>query len=150
MRDNNEGCANCGCAYGEHHAENIACPVHKDRHGSSGWSSTNYFQRQTTHVSGLPADAKKRKNIPVYTGFIKYFPRAVCAVAELSREANEQHNPGTPVHWDKSKSKDELDALMRHLIDDALGVPHDSDGVLHATKMAWRAMANLERVLEPV
>jgi hypothetical protein len=96
----------------------------------------------------LPTDAKARKAIPVYSGFIKYFPRAIAAVAELSRIGNDQHNPGKPLHWDRSKSTDELDALMRHMLDDAQGVPVDTDEVLHATKMAWRAMANLEKTLE--
>ena len=96
----------------------------------------------------LPTDAQARKDIPIYSGFIKYFPRAMAAVAELSRKANDQHNPGTPLHWDRSKSGDELDALTRHLVDDAMGVPTDTDGVLHATKVAWRAMANLEKLLE--
>ena len=27
----------------------------------------------------LPTDSKERKAIPVYTGFIKYFPRAIAA-----------------------------------------------------------------------
>ena len=97
---------------------------------------------------GLPTDAAQRKAIPVYSGFIRYFPRAIAAVAELSRKGNDQHTPGKPLHWDRSKSGDELDALTRHLLDDAIGVPTDSDGVLHATKVAWRAMANLEKVLE--
>ena len=96
----------------------------------------------------LPADPKARKAIPVYSGFVAYFPRAMVAVAELSRVGNDQHNPGKPLHWDRSKSGDELDALMRHLIDDTLGVATDTDGVLHATKLAWRAMANLEKLLE--
>lgn len=96
----------------------------------------------------LPTDAKARKAVPVYSGFIKYFPRAMCAVAELSRIGNDQHNPGKPLHWDRSKSGDELDALTRHLIDDAMGLPVDNDQVLHATKVAWRAMANLEKLLE--
>jgi hypothetical protein len=96
----------------------------------------------------LPTDAAARKAIPVYSGFIKYFPRGMIAVAELSRIGNDQHNPGKPLHWDRSKSGDELDALARHMLDDAMGVPVDTDGVLHATKLAWRAMANLEKVLE--
>lgn len=96
----------------------------------------------------LPTDPKARKAIPVYSGFIKYFPRAMCAVAELSRIGNDQHNPGKPLHWDRSKSSDEMDALTRHMLDDVMGVPADTDGVLHATKLAWRAMANLEKVLE--
>lgn len=93
-------------------------------------------------------EAKRRKAIPVYSGFIKYFPRAILAVAQLSHVANEQHNPGEPLHWAKEKSTDEPDAMMRHLIDDALGEEVDSDGIKHLTKVAWRALANLERRLE--
>jgi hypothetical protein len=96
----------------------------------------------------LPTDAAARKAIPVYSGFIKYFPRGMIAVAQLSKIGNDQHNPGKPLHWDRSKSGDEMDALTRHMLDDAMGVPTDTDGVLHATKLAWRAMANLEKVLE--
>lgn len=106
-------------------------------------------KRPTPKAAGsLPTDPAARKAIPVYSGFVKYFPRAMCAVAELSRIGNDQHNPGKPLHWDRSKSGDEMDALMRHLIDDALGVPVDTDNVRHATKLAWRAMANLEKLLE--
>jgi len=92
--------------------------------------------------------AEERKGIPVYSGFVKYFPRAILAVARLSKVANDQHNPGEPLHWAKEKSQDEPDALMRHMIDDVLGEAQDTDGILHKTKMAWRAMANLERELE--
>jgi hypothetical protein len=93
----------------------------------------------------LPTDAAERKTIPVYSGFICYFPRAIAAVAELSRIGNDQHNPGKPLHWDRSKSGDELDAATRHLIDAGTT---DTDGVRHSTKLAWRAMANLEKELE--
>ena len=96
----------------------------------------------------LPTDSKARKDIPIYTGFIKYFPLAIAAVAELSRTANEQHNPGQPVHWDRSKSGDELDAQMRHVLDYSSGQETDTDGALHLTKNAWRAMAKLQKVLE--
>ena len=92
--------------------------------------------------------AEERKGIPVYSGFVKYFPRAILAVARLSKVANDQHNPGEPLHWAKEKSQDEQDALMRHLIDDILSDKIDSDGIMHITKVAWRAMANLERELE--
>jgi hypothetical protein len=97
----------------------------------------------------LPADAKARKDVPIYSGFIKYFPDAIAAVAELSRVGNDQHNPGKPLFWDRSKSGDELDALARHLTDEAAGTPFDKDGVLHLTKVAWRAMAALQKALEP-
>lgn len=93
----------------------------------------------------LPVDAKARKAVPIYSGFIKYFPRAIAAVARLSQVGNDQHNPGQPLHWDRSKSGDELDALMRHLLE-ADGV--DKDGVDHLCKVAWRSMAALEKRLE--
>lgn len=84
----------------------------------------------------LPTDAKARKGIPVYSGCIAYFPDALAAVAKLSKKGNDQHNPGKPLHWDRTKSGDELDALMRHVIDG------DWDAV------AWRALAHLQKQLE--
>ena len=98
----------------------------------------------------LPTDAATRKGVPVYSGFIKYFPLAIAAVAELSRIGNDQHNPGKPLHWDRSKSGDETDALMRHILDMAEQgeMAVDADDVLHATKTAWRSMANLQKLLE--
>jgi hypothetical protein len=95
--------------------------------------------------AALPTDAKARKAVPVHSGVLKYFPRALAAVAELSRIGNEQHNPGKPLRWDRSKSGDELDALTRHLLEAGTV---DTDGVRHSTKVAWRALANLEKELE--
>lgn len=93
----------------------------------------------------LPKDAKARKAVPICSGFFFYFPDAISAVAELSRIGNDQHNPGSPLHWDRSKSGDELDALSRHLLESGT---IDIDGVRHSTKLAWRAMANLQKELE--
>jgi hypothetical protein len=95
--------------------------------------------------SKLPTNAQARKSMPIYSGVIKYFPRALGAVAELSRVGNEQHNPGKPLHWDRSQSGDELDALSRHLMDAGTV---DTDGIRHSAKIAWRALANLEKELE--
>ena len=74
-----------------------------------------------------------------------YFPDALRAVAHCSYIGNEQHNPGTPLHWDRSKSGDEYDAMMRHLMDAGT---IDDDGVRHATKVAWRALAALQKEIE--
>jgi hypothetical protein len=76
---------------------------------------------------------------------LDYFPNALLAVAELSRIGNEQHNPGAPLHWDRTKSQDEADALLRHLIDRG---KIDTDGVRHSAKVAWRALALLEKEIE--
>lgn len=88
---------------------------------------------------------KLRKEMPVYSGVIKYFPDAIKYVSRVSYIGNEQHNPGTPLHWDRSKSQDELDALARHLVDCGT---LDDDGLYHDAKVAWRALANLQKLLE--
>jgi hypothetical protein len=94
---------------------------------------------------GLPSDAKERKTYPIATGVIDYFPKALTELAHVSFVANEQHNPGTPVHWDRAKSPDESDSLMRHFIERG---KLDTDGMRHTAKMAWRALALLEKELE--
>ena len=69
----------------------------------------------------------------MYSGLILNFPNALAGVAHLSYLGSQQHHPNKPLHWDKDKSADELDALIRHIIDG------DWDAV------AWRALANSER-----
>lgn len=89
--------------------------------------------------------AKERKERPVFSGVVKYFPDALLEVAHVSFVGNEQHNPGQPLHWAKEKSTDEPDALMRHLIESGT---RDTDGVRHSAKVAWRALALLQREIE--
>jgi len=94
-----------------------------------------------------PTDkAAQRKATPVFSGVLKYFPNALKEVAKCSKAGNDQHHPDKPLHWDMNKSKDEYDALTRHLIDHTIN-PIDDDGMLHLTKVAWRALAGLERYL---
>ncbi len=95
-----------------------------------------------------PDDAQARKGLPIYTGVLKYFPRALLTLAQVSRTGGEQHAPGQPLHWLKDTSTDHLDALLRHLADHASGVETDTDGELHMAKVAWRALAQLETMLE--
>ena len=97
-------------------------------------------------MSLLPNDAKERKLLPIATGVLDYFPLALAEVARVSKAGNDQHNGlNTPLHWDRSKSTDESDALIRHFLErDAL----DTDGTYHAAKMVWRGLAYLEKLLE--
>ena len=92
--------------------------------------------------------AEKRKGQPVYSGVIKYFPNALKAISEASLAGNNQHHPNTPLHWDRSKSSDELDAMMRHLIDHASGEVLDDCGTRHIVKCGWRILAFIEKTLE--
>jgi len=92
-------------------------------------------------------NAAERKTYPVYTGVIKYFPRALRAVSHVSYIGSQQHNPGKPAFWDRGVSEDHEDCLVRHLIDDIID-PADTDGLGHLAKVAWRALAALELRLE--
>lgn len=98
-------------------------------------------------MATLPTDPGTRKAVPIATGFIDYFPEAIAAIAALSQIGNDQHNPGKPLFWDRSKSGDESDALMRHFLERGT---IDTDGVRHSTKVAWRALAMLQKELEAV
>ena len=93
----------------------------------------------------LPTDAKSRKTYPIGTGVIDYFPDALAEVARVSHIGNEQHNPGQPLHWDRSKSTDQADCLMRHFVERG---KIDSDGTRHSAKLAWRALALLQLEIE--
>lgn len=94
-----------------------------------------------------------RKDMPVFSGVLKYFPDALKEVSRCSKAGNDQHHAEKPLHWDKSKSTDNEDALTRHLIDHGQMVdndqhPVDDDGILHLSKVAWRALASLQIFLE--
>jgi hypothetical protein len=96
-------------------------------------------------TANLPSDAAARKKLPLFSGFLAYFPDAAAAVAEVSRVGNDQHNPGQPLHWDRSKSTDQEDCLVRHLLEAGT---RDSDGLRHTAKLAWRALAMLQLEIE--
>jgi hypothetical protein len=99
-------------------------------------------------VLTMPETAEERKKIPLATGLIDYFPDALIAVADISYIGNVQHNleddTGT-VRWDRSKSKDESDAAMRHFF---CREDKDSDGRYHAAKACWRMLAFLQKKIE--
>lgn len=93
----------------------------------------------------LPDEASERKKFPIASGVLDYFPDAIAAIAHLSYVGNEQHNPGKPLHWDRTKSTDEADTMLRHFLERGT---RDKDGMRHSVKMAWRALAFLQKELE--
>jgi hypothetical protein len=94
----------------------------------------------------LPTDAKARKDIPVTTGVLDYFPLAIAEVAKVSKAGNDQHNPGQPLHWAREKSTDHANCIGRHLME--RGTFDDLDGMRHSAKLAWRALALLQTEME--
>lgn len=112
---------------------------------SAEQSQARTAEGRAAYKATLPTDAQARKNAPLARGFLDYFPDAAFAVAELSKIGNDQHNPGQELHWSKDKSSDHADCIIRHLIDRGT---IDTDGVRHATKVAWRALALLQTEIE--
>tara|TARA_X000001382_G_scaffold85868_2_gene60959 strand:- start:3410 stop:3712 length:303 start_codon:yes stop_codon:yes gene_type:complete len=86
---------------------------------------------------------EQRKQMPVYSGVLKFFPTALFEVSKISNIGTQQHHPDKELHWDKTKSKDHLDAGVRHIIDHS-NHPIDDDGMLHLAKAAWRILAALQ------
>lgn len=93
----------------------------------------------------ITSDAASRKTIQVTSGVLDYFPLAIVAISQVSKAGNDQHNPGQPLHWNRTKSSDHADCLVRHLMERGT---LDVDGMRHTAKLAWRALALLQEELE--
>lgn len=94
----------------------------------------------------LPTNSQERKDTPIYSGVLRYFPRALAYIAKVSKTGNDKHNPGQPLHWSKGKSNDHGDCVARHLLE--AGTIDPDDNLRHSGKLAWRALALLEIELE--
>jgi hypothetical protein len=97
-------------------------------------------------TSSLPAGSAERKDVPLARGCLYYFPAALAAVAHLSKVGNDKHNPGEEMHHARGKSNDHGDCILRHQAD--FDIRDADDGEWHATKVAWRALAQLQELLE--
>ncbi len=96
---------------------------------------------------GVKYDQDKQ---PVIRGVLKYFPRAVVAVAEVSAAGAKKYA------WDGWRTVPDgitryTDALGRHLLAESFGLIDDGPGgtgCLHASQVAWNALARLELMLQ--
>lgn len=114
----------------------------------------------------LPTDYKARKDFPLMTFLTAYMPDTMEALVELSRQGNVQHNISTPedspfylsgdrIAWERAKSQDEMETLMRHAWEHERAKRRsdgysmiDSDKMLHIVKAAWRACAEAQKTIE--
>lgn len=100
----------------------------------------------TPDVPQVKSESQQRKETPIWSGLLRYFPDACAAVARLSYKANEKHNPGEPMHWSREKSNDHGDCLVRHQMEPEAIDPET--GETHAAAVAWRALAQLQLIEE--
>lgn len=93
-------------------------------------------------AKNVKSESQIRKETPVWSGVLRYFPDAINAVARVSFKGNEKHNPGEPLHWARGKSMDQEDSAVRHIMTpDAI----DSDtGETELAHAAWRILAALQ------
>lgn len=100
----------------------------------------------------LDGDSAERKQYPLATGLLDYFPDALAEVAKLSWQGNAKHNPGEPLHHARGKSMDHADCIARHLVQRGGFDVIEIDGVehrqRHSAALAWRALALLQEELE--
>lgn len=105
----------------------------------------------------LPTDSTERKNYPLLSGLLNYFPAALAGAANTSKLGNDKHNPGQPLHHARGKSMDHGDCIIRHLMDtenlkassnlEGSSVK-DSDILLEANQLVWRALAYSQQLHE--
>jgi hypothetical protein len=96
--------------------------------------------------SALPLGSQARKDVPLASGVLDYFPAALAEVARVSKAGNDKHNPGQDMHHARGKSTDHADCLLRHLVD--RGKVDVETGQRHSGEVAWRALALLQQELE--
>jgi hypothetical protein len=87
----------------------------------------------------------ERKQYPITSGLLDYFPDACAVVANISFKGSQKHNPGQPMHHNRKLSMDHADCIARHLEERGT---LDPEGNLHSAQLAWRSMALLQEELE--
>jgi hypothetical protein len=100
---------------------------------------------------GKPANTPGAKldsgKASIVRGFMAYFPRAIKAVAEVSKFGAKKYT------WNGWQSVPDgviryTDALGRHIIEEIIdGAITPDSNLLHASHAAWNAMARLELML---
>lgn len=129
----------CGC-------ESCNCKTEK----ASGGTNFSISEKDLEVVEEIVLDGEslRRKAQPVFTGVLKYFPDAIKYVGHVSLVGGKQYGQDeTNIFWDRDNTSVNEDALVRHLIDHSKN-PKDTDGVYHLGKVAWRALAALQEMLE--
>lgn len=112
----------------------------------------------------LPTDSDERKDVPVLSGCMNYFPAALAWIARISVKGDRKHNPenaGNPPFHARGKSMDHGDCIVRHTMDieDLKAhlkrtdlVPNNSPAIHQlleeAAYRAWRSCAELQQLCE--
>lgn len=102
----------------------------------------------TGQRTALPLDSDKRKQFPMFSGLLAYFPAALAQVSNHSYIGNEKHNPGLPMQHARGRSGDHEDCVIRHLIDAKEHPAGSTQRIDELRGVAWRALALLQEECE--
>lgn len=111
----------------------------------------------TSSLMTLPLDSKERKNYPMLTGCLNYFPAALAGISNISQKGNDKHNPDQPLHHARNKSLDHGNCILRHLTDteDLLAAFRRGNAdvtsemiLTEANQLAWRVLAYSQQIHE--
>src|SRR5690606_36410581 len=91
----------------------------------------------------LPTDSQERKDTPLLSGCMNYFPAALAWIARISLIGDRKHNPENkgPPHHSRGKSADHGDCIVRHTMD-------IEDLKAHIARTANRDPAVIGKLLE--
>lgn len=124
-------------------------PTFHDRN----WKQGTDPEGKDQHEKGAKLDLGK---VPIFEGVLQYFPRALSAIAELSAWG------ATRYTWEGWRDVPDAfrrysNAMGRHILKEKIEGPYDLDAandpkhpaeILHATQVAWNALARLDKLLE--
>jgi hypothetical protein len=124
-------------------AGGCAPPVYVSPAGKTGtaYHVPKPYKRLLTDMTSA-----QRKEYPLVTGCIDYFPDALALVSHVSYKGNQKHNPGQKLHHARGKSSDHLDCIGRHLTE-RKEIDPDTQ-IIHMANEVWRSLAELQEMLE--
>ena len=99
----------------------------------------------------IEAGAKHDKGKPkVYSGVMRYFPRAIIEIARVSEHGASIHKWNT---WDTIENPLERysNASIRHELSQCMGVKFDAESkIIEQAHVAWNDLARLELMLRDI
>ena len=104
--------------------------------------------RPAKRNAALPLDSAERKNFPLFSGLLAYFPAALAQVSNHSKVGNDKHNPGLPLQHARGVSGDHADCILRHLVDAAEYPAGSPQRVEELRALCWRGLALLQEECE--
>lgn len=113
---------------------------------------TTRFYDQLDAAGEVSLGKKNDKDLPpLVQGCLAYFPKALLAVADVSKFGATKYNvPYSDKNWEKVPDgyNRYTDALGRHLVKEHVEGIYDTESkLLHAAHAAWDSLARLELLL---